>query len=110
MFNFKKINEIFDKQKTIFSQIDELNQLLKEILPNHLICSSHIGAIDYRKNTVVLFVNSSEVLHLIKFHSNSILDYFQKHHYNFNNLLIKISSQQINNSTKSTKPNKLIKL
>lgn len=105
-----KLNEFLGTQNNLFRKLDELNNLLKDVLPEHLLCSSHVGAIDIKKSVIVLFVNSSEVLHLVKFHSDNILNHFQQHNYNFDNLLIKVSQRQNSSIHNNNHNDDLIKL
>lgn len=73
-----------------FAILDELNRILHKFLPAHLNKYCHIGAIDSEKGLVILYLSSSAPGHIIKTMANPILENFNKHHFSFTEILIRI--------------------
>lgn len=103
---FLNITQIYQESsrlkplQQIFVHLDSLNQILKDNLPKHLVAICHVGAFD--DNTVVIYVNNQQALHIIQGMSNAILQSFYMANYSFDNLLIKV---RISNDNKISMPN-----
>ena len=97
MIKFNQINEIYDatnnsnRLKHTFEDLSNLNQILRSKLPDNLIALCRVGAIDVEKSIVVIFVNNSQILHIIKSMSNTLLQSFYAANYSFNNLMVKVA-------------------
>ncbi|MBP9743432.1 MAG: hypothetical protein KBD37_08740 [Burkholderiales bacterium] len=116
---FSDIREIYQNTtqfngfKTIFAHLENLNSILRDNLPPHLIPLCHVGAFD--SNTVVIYVNTQQLLHIIQGMSNILLRAFYLADYSFDNLLFKVrittrSYKKQNNPLDAEKKSGLIKL
>lgn len=90
----------FNKLKSNFEIVEQLNIILTQILPKNLHHCCHIGAFDANKNLIVLFVNEQPAYHILRNISSIILQDFARHQFLFDSILIKVS-QSRNQITKS---------
>lgn len=74
----------------IFAMLDELNRILHKFLPEYLTQYCHIGALDYEKNLIILYLNDSNIRHIIESMANLILANFNSHHFTFAGLITRI--------------------
>lgn len=74
-----------------FKDLDNLNKILREVLPHHLQSTCHIGAIDTDAETVVLFVSNQQSFHLIRNFNEAILNALRKSNFNFQKILVRVS-------------------
>lgn len=99
---FSDIKEIYQNTsqfngfRTIFTHLENLNHVLSDNLPPHLIPLCHVGAFD--THTVVIYVNNQQLLHIIQGMSNILLRAFYLADYSFDNLLFKV---RVTNSRRS---------
>jgi len=101
---FTDITEIYDKSarsmhgvtgglanlRRTFAQLEVLNQILRKVLPANLTTTCHVGAIDYQKNTVVIFVSNQMAMHLLRNFTNDILQAFTNAHFAFDKILMRV--------------------
>jgi hypothetical protein len=93
MKNINKFANLTDNLKqfnSTYQTLEELNQILKLYLPEHLVKFCHIGAIDIDKNWVVLFVSEQQAYHTIHNMAHPILQHLSKHNHSFDSILIKV--------------------
>ncbi|HMT03144.1 MAG TPA: hypothetical protein PKD00_07555 [Burkholderiales bacterium] len=81
----------FNKLKSNFELLEQLNIILKQIIPKNLNSCCHIGAFDAEKNLIVLFVNEQPAYHILRNISSNILQDFAKNQFIFDSILIKTS-------------------
>lgn len=74
-----------------FKNLDDLNKILREVLPHHLHNACHIGAIDTNAETVVLFVSNQQSFHLVRNFNEAILNALIKSNFNFQKILVRVS-------------------
>lgn len=79
----------FDKLKSNYQLLTNLNKVLYTILPNNIHSHAHIGAIDELNNTLIIFVDSASVVIKLKEFSQAIMREIAKHNYNYNNIMFK---------------------
>ncbi|MCE3269363.1 MAG: hypothetical protein K0R49_1617 [Burkholderiales bacterium] len=102
----KKIDSVLEDARSLqdlsqkFSKLDELNQILHKILPEHLINHCHIGAVDNDKNLVILYLDNSTLKHIFTGMANQILESFNNHHYSFAGIITRIRLQTTTNSVR----------
>ncbi len=87
---YQKSNK-FNKLKSNFELLEQLNVILKQIIPTNLNNCCHIGAFDAEKNLIVLFVNEQPAYHILRNISSNILKDFAKNQFIFDSILIKTS-------------------
>lgn len=73
-------------------KLDQLNKILQEIIPKHLVKHCHFGAIDIDKNILVLFISTQEAFIVLRHFSGVILDKLSENGYLFDGLLTKIAN------------------
>lgn len=99
----KRIDQVLNNAASLkdFSQIfailDELNRILHKFLPTHLTKHCHIGAIDSKKNLVILYLADPALNHIINGMANPILDNFNAHHFSFAGLITRIRYRHTGN-------------
>jgi hypothetical protein len=81
---------LLDSLKEKFALLDNLNQKLKQFIPNNLVNLCHIGAIEERRNLLVIFVTDQQALYLLKSMSNHILQSFVQCGFDFDGILLKV--------------------
>mgnify|MGYP000019247650 CR=1 FL=1 len=95
--NSRQFNTLQDK----FYLLDQLNNILKEVLPIELSRYCHIGAVDETKNLLILFITNSTSANLIKSLGNKILQTYTNHGFMFDGIITRITIKtEANNSTK----------
>ena len=88
-----------------FFTLLQINQVLSQLVPEHLIEYCHFGAIDNDKNHIILFILNNELHHILKNYSEHILQGLQKHGFMFDGLIIKVKQYIPTNITLNTKHN-----
>lgn len=108
--NYSSISDITNssnplgKVGDILAILDELNKILIPILPKHIAKLCHIGAIDTKKNLVVVFVHDQQVHHLVYNMAQAILQELNKHHFKFSSIIVKVGHYQNNSQQDDDTP------
>jgi hypothetical protein len=76
-----------------FNKLNELNLILAQILPEHLVKFCRIGSFDYDRNCPILFVTDQQAYHILRNFSEHIIQSFYNKGFHFDSIITKVANQ-----------------
>ena len=101
MKNFVDINSLYEKSKNLsnikdrLEQLEQLNHVVLNLLPDTLRNECHVGAVDSDKNIVVIFAHQQQALFLLNNLSQHILNGLARYNFYFDAVLFRVASLRL---------------
>ena len=74
--------------------MNQLNQVLRQSIPEQYVKLCHFGAIDEDRNIAILFISEQKIFHILRTMSEHILRQLSNNNLNFNAILFKHSKNK----------------
>ena len=84
----------FASIKSTCGYLDQLNQVLRQSIPEQYATFCHFGAIDEDRNIAILFISEQKIFHILRTMSEHILRQLSNNNLNFDAILFKHSKNK----------------
>lgn len=89
--NYKgKYSQQAHEMETSYGRLKILNQLLYSVIPESLHAYVHIGAIDFKQMSIIIFTSNASTINNIKEFAQLILRRLDRENYTFNSIMFKV--------------------